>query len=84
MSRTTLDIASPVLKELRELQKAERQSLGSLVSQLLAEALAQRRRGRSGSRPAFRWVSRPMKARVDLSDKEAVYAILDADESRRR
>ncbi len=83
MSRTTLDIASPVLKELKELQKAEGRSLGSLVSQLLAEALAQRRSGRPGSRPTFRWVSRPMKARIDLSDKEAVYAILDADESRR-
>lgn len=84
MSRTTLDIASPVLKELKELQKAERQSLGSLVSQLLAEALARRRAKRSASRPSFRWVSRPMKARVDLSDKEAVYAILDHDERRAR
>ncbi len=84
MSRTTLDIASPVLEELKALQKTERQSLGSLVSQLLAEALAHRRAKRPVPRPPFRWVSRPMKARVDLSDKEAVYAILDRDDRRRR
>lgn len=80
MSRTTLDIDSPVLEELRALQKTERKSLGTLVSELLTEALTNRRARRSGSRPSFRWVSRAMRARVDLSDKEAVYAILDADE----
>jgi hypothetical protein len=25
----------------------------------------------------FRWTARPMRARVDLSDKEALYATLD-------
>ena len=82
MSRTTLDIESPVLEELRAIQKAERKSLGAVVSELLAEALANRRARRSGVRPSFRWVSRTMKPRVDLSDKEAIYAILDADERR--
>lgn len=79
MPRTTLDIAPPVLRELKELQKAERRSLGDLVSQLLGEALSARRARRPASRPSFRWVSRPMGARVDLTDKEAVYAILDRD-----
>ena len=40
--RTTLDIEGPVLKELRELQKREGGSLGSLVSRLLSVALAGR------------------------------------------
>lgn len=51
--------------------------MGTIVSELLAEALARRRSPRT--RPAFRWISREMKALVDLSDKEAVYAALDAE-----
>ena len=31
-------------------------------------------------RAAFRWASRPMKARVDIADKDALNAALDADE----
>jgi len=45
----------------------------------LADALARRRKPRE--RLAFRWTSRPMKALVDLTDKDAVYAALDADRS---
>jgi len=63
------------MKELRELQKREGGTLGGLVSRLLAEALA--RQPRRGSKPGLEWMARPMGARVDLADKEAVYAILD-------
>ena len=73
--RTTLDIEAPVLKELRQIQKREGGTLGSLVSRLLVEALSRRRSG-PPSRP-FRWTAREMGARIDLMDKEAVYAILD-------
>jgi hypothetical protein len=72
--RTTLDIEDPVLKELREVQKTEGGTLGSLASRLLAEALT--RRGTKVAAP-FLWTARPMGATVDLADKEAVYAILD-------
>jgi hypothetical protein len=51
--------------------------MGAVVSELLADALARRRAPRA--RPAFRWISRPMNALVDLSDKDAVYAALDAE-----
>lgn len=76
--RTTLDIDAPVLKELKRRQKAEGKSLGRLASELLARALAEQRR----PNPAvpFRWISRPMKARVDLADKEALYAAMDKPE----
>ena len=53
--------------------------MGAVVSELLADALARRRAARG--RPAFRWTSRPMKALVDISDKDAVYSVLDADRS---
>jgi hypothetical protein len=74
MMRTTLDIEGPVLKDLRAIQKREGGSLGALVSRLLAGALA--RHGRPAKQP-FHWTARPMKARLDLADKEALYAILD-------
>ena len=73
--RTTVDIEAPVLKQLKELQKREGGTLGGLVSRLLAEALA--RRPRRKTKPTLRWKARPMAARVDLADKDAVYAILD-------
>ena len=50
--------------------------MGAIISELLAEALARRRT--AGARPSFRWVSRDMKALVDIADKEAVNAALDA------
>ena len=73
--RTTLDIAVPVLKDLRELQRREGGTLGELVSRLLAEALAQR--PKNPSPPAFKWTAKPMGALVDLADKDVVYSILD-------
>jgi hypothetical protein len=73
--RTTLDIAAPVLKDIRELQRREGGSLGDLVSRLLAEALAQR--PKKPVAPAFEWTAKPMAALVDLADKDVVYAILD-------
>jgi hypothetical protein len=76
--RTTLDINDPVLREVKAIRKKEGRSMGAVVSELLADALG-RRRG-SGMRPTrFHWTSRPMKALVDLGDKDAVYAALDAD-----
>ena len=79
--RTTLDIDTPILEELKRLQKrldAPGKSLGKLVSELLTEALA-RRGGEVGEAAGFEWISKPMRARVDLEDKEAVQAVLDAD-----
>ena len=77
--RTTVDIDAPILREVKTIHEREGRSMGAVISELLADALA-RRRGTPG-RPAFRWISRPMNARVDLADKDAVYAALDADQS---
>jgi hypothetical protein len=76
MARTTLDIDTPLLEELKRMQKREKKSLGALVSRLLAEALANRSRRRAPRRE-FDWVSRAMGARIDISDKDALYAALD-------
>jgi hypothetical protein len=79
MSRTTVDIDDPVLREVKALQKKEKRSLGRIITELLADALAARRTRKP--RTKFVWVARPMNALVDLSDKEAVHAALDREDS---
>jgi len=74
--RTTIDIDDLILQEIKAIQDREGRSLDAIVSEMLAEALAGRRSSRA--RPAFRWTSQSMKARIDLGDKDNVHAILDA------
>ena len=77
MARTTIDIDDPILKEIKAIQKREGRSMGKIVSQLLAEALIKQEN--SANTPKFKWISRPMRSHVDLTDKEEVYRILDRD-----
>jgi hypothetical protein len=74
MTRTTVDIDAAVLRELKRRQQRENKTLGRLVSELLAGALGD---GPEQTPPPFGWTSRPMSARVDLEDKEAVRRALD-------
>ena len=60
---------------MKALRDKEGGTLGEIVSRLLAEALKTPRV--SMERPELEWDSKPMHARVDLDDKEAVHAILD-------
>ncbi len=73
MPRTTIDIDAAVLRELKERKRREGKTLGRLVSELLAGALHATPRGA----PGLEWTSRPMGARVDLDDKEAVQRALE-------
>jgi hypothetical protein len=76
MTRTTLDIDGPVLEDLKRIGKRERKNLGRTASDLLAEAIS--RYGGDKKKPRrFRWIERPMNARVDLADKEGVRAAAD-------
>ena len=77
--RTTINIATPILEELKSIQKKQGGTLGELVTGLLAEGLQARHADQADD--VFDWISQPMRARVDLSDKEAVYAIIDDDGS---
>jgi hypothetical protein len=81
MPRTTLNLDAPILRDLKRIQKEEGRTLGRVVSDLLTEALGRHRRGRRRTEP-FRWIARPLHARVDLSDKEAVRAALESDSVR--
>ena len=73
--RTTLDIDDPVLRELKRLQAREGKSLGRLVSDLLARALKEDAMASIAPPPS--WIAKPMGARVNLSDTEAVRRVLD-------
>jgi hypothetical protein len=74
MPRTTIDIDAAVLRRLQERKRREGKTLGRLVSELLASAL--RETSLATSRE-LDWASRPMRARVDLEDKEAVRRALE-------
>ena len=73
MTRTTLDLDDSVLRTLRRRRDREGRSIGAIVSELLALAL----RMEAEPPPTFRWASQPMGARVDIDDKDAVWAALD-------
>jgi mRNA-degrading endonuclease RelE of RelBE toxin-antitoxin system len=67
--RTTIDIDDPILKDVKRLQKREGTSLGRLVSDLLAESLARRRKKpqRNGREDGFAGQGiAPFHARLEL------------------
>jgi hypothetical protein len=76
MPRTTIDLDSAVLRELKRRSRAQGTTVGRLASQLLARAIADER---AEPDPAARlaWRSAPMHALVDLRDKEALRRALD-------
>jgi hypothetical protein len=74
--RTTVDIDDPVLNDLKKLQKKEGKSLGRLISDLLAQAIGDRKSVKAHKR-AIKWISKDMGARVDVADTEAVYSAMD-------
>ncbi len=77
--RTTINIAAPILEELKRIQKKDGGTLGELVSRLLAEALQARSVDHTDHE--LDWISHSMRARVDLADNEAVYATMDGNGS---
>jgi hypothetical protein len=82
MPRTTIDIDAPILRDLKRRQKQEGKSLGRLVSDLLAQALHQRKVDEQVRPTPFRWTARSMRAQIDLADKDAIYQVLDRQDER--
>jgi len=72
--RTTIDIDPVVLEQLKVRQVAERKSLSTLVSELLAVALADRAERMTST---IAWPTGSLGARVDINDRDAVWAALD-------
>jgi hypothetical protein len=76
--RTTVDIESSVLKDLKKIRQQEGKSLGRIISDLLAQALAERKSTKTPTKPP-KWISKRMGARVDLADREALYAVMESE-----
>lgn len=75
--RTTINIDDTVLERLRQRSRREDRSMGELASSLLARALDEEGEPRPDT---LRWVARSLGAAlVDVHDKDAVWAVLDAE-----
>lgn len=73
--RTTLDLDPTVLRELKQRANREGKSMGRLASEVLSVALQPEAQPRP---PALLvWSTRPMAARVNLDDPEAVRRAMD-------
>src|SRR5439155_13816990 len=76
MPRTPVNVDPSVLRALKPRSRREGKSIGQLISELVAQQLADEETG-EGTAGGFEWASQPMKARTDLEDKEALRAVLD-------
>jgi len=70
MARTTIDLDPTVLRELKRRARREGKSLGRVASEVLSIALEGP--GPEPEPAPLAWSARPMGARVDLEDAEAV------------
>ena len=74
MARTTLDLDPSITRQLRERAERERKSMGQVASEALARAFAEDR----AESPPFEWISHDLgRPKIDLEDKDALWAILD-------
>lgn len=77
MPRTTLNLDAAVLRDLKKRQKREGRPLGDIASELLARSL---REEVPASEPKpFRWRKHPMNMKINLEDREALWAFLDSE-----
>ena len=78
--RTTVDIDDPILDEVKRLKEKEEKTLGAVVSELLAEGLAARKRKPVKGVVKFEWPVQSLEPLVDYHDKEALWAHWDAEQ----
>jgi len=78
--RTTIDLDSTVVKELKRRSKGAGKSMGQLASELLATSLREQS-GPPREAGGLAWIAKDLgRPLVDLEDKEAVRALLDERE----
>jgi hypothetical protein len=77
--RTTIDLDATVVRELKRRSKGAGKSMGQVASELLAASLGEQA-GRP-RKPGLTWIAKDLgRPLVDLEDKEAMRALLDARE----
>jgi hypothetical protein len=75
--RTTLDLDSSVLEQLRRRARAEQKSMGQIASERLAVALEE---DPSVELAPLDWPIQHMgRPKVDLQDKDALWRVLEGD-----
>ena len=80
MPRTTLDLDSSVLAQLRRRARAEHKSMGQLASERLAVALEDETPGGAQS---LQWPTLHMgEPKLDLQSKDALWRVLDDVQAR--
>jgi hypothetical protein len=78
--RTTIDLDPTVVKELKRRSKGAGKSMGQVASELLATSLREQAGGPRNPK-GLTWIAKDLgRPRVDLEDKEAVRALIDARE----
>ena len=77
--RTTLDIDDDILQAARELARRERRSLGSIVSTLARQGLAQPARVVAATEPAAVYGFRPFASRGGVVTNEMIDQLRDDD-----
>ena len=77
MPRTTIDLDGSVLEALRRLSRHEAKSMGQLASELLAPALSGAERSDEREAAFKLRTARLGRPRVDLEDKDALWAVLE-------
>ena len=76
--RTTIDLDPAIVKELKRRSKGAGKSMGRLASELLATSLREQE-GLRQAQPDLNWIAKDLgRPLVDLEDKEAMRAVLDA------
>ena len=75
MARTTVDIDTPILQEIKNLQREEGKSMGRLISELLSDALGHRVPERGEF--TLDWFHQDMGALIEIGDKEELYPTMD-------
>lgn len=77
MQRTTVTIDPPILRSVKEMGKREGKTLREVICELLVAGLRAKEQKKPLKLLNFKWHSQPMGARIDYSDKDEIYRILD-------
>ena len=79
MRRTTVAIDPPILDELRKVADKEQKPLRKLINEFLAQGLRNMKEGKNVRHHRLKWYSQHMAPRIDYSDKDALYQVLDEE-----
>ncbi len=73
-----MDIDDPILEEVKRFRDQEGKSLGRVITDLLAWAIADLNK-QEDQDSEFEWTARSLGARIQLEDKDVLYRVLDRE-----